>query len=699
MCQHEGERPAYCLNCRMLICDDCCVDHIEKRHELKVLGDIMAARQRELGQYKEEFLRKLEDCRSRVQALQKDSTTTMTRLEKEIETQMASLCHDINGTLTAARDELVKSLTQILSHIDAESKCESLRAEEEQTSMLVTNHKYLELINLAQVSVQHKFQGHHLVFSALTAQIADVKDKYEAYIKDSHDALAVLQMWIKRSEGKLTDRQKKKLTLIQDNEDVTYQQRQRIKAMVATNVGLLNESTALKDLRIELRNRVQMLQQQIATLQTELKSLEEKQLAADEKLKVLKQNIKDRQEESHSLEHIYMMKKELLRDIERQLAAIVENPSHAVSRPNPNPSSGPAMTPTSMTPMTPPVSSTGSMGSWTSASSMTAGSIVSGTSSVGGTAEQRTQAIVKKAKEELQVAQVQQEQLMLQSKFVHCFDPKTNVIYIYHIEASKIFRLSAKDSHIATNHDSVQIKNQICLSGGFDATAIQFVKATYMIEVVNNEVIEKSQRANMNVAKSQHKLVALTTNIVYSLGGKNQEEKCLNVCERFDIAANKWTRTANMNERKFYVSAASLNCVSLYVFGGYNGAAVNTIEELHPNVEDRWKILKLASATGWTPRDETASFQRSENEILVFGGIDTSGGCTDEVYSLDVKARTLTRCEHSLAKREWFTIRSTSRCNDLVYIFGYFTKDLHVYSLSARSWSLIPEAQWHYSKP
>ena len=193
--------------------------------------------------------------------------------------------------------------------------------------------------------------------------------------------------------------------------------------------------------------------------------------------------------------------------------------------------------------------------------------------------------------------------------------------------------------------------------------------------------------------------MALTTNIVYSLGGKNQEDKCLNVCERFDVSANHWTRTANLNERKFYVSAAALSCAALYVFGGYNGTPVNTIEELRPAVEDRWRIVKLATAAGWTPRDETACIQKSENEILVFGGIDTTGGCTDEVYSLDVKARTLTRCEKSLGKREWFTMRSPVRYLDSIYIFGYFVKDIHIYSLTTHTWSVMPEAHWHHSKP
>ncbi len=267
-------------------------------------------------------------------------------------------------------------------------------------------------------------------------------------------------------------------------------------------------------------------------------------------------------------------------------------------------------------------------------------------------------------------------------------------LLIYHIESKTIFNVSGKDVELPTNYDSVQIGNKIILSGGFDPVNIEFLRTTQQIEVVKNSLIQRTARQNMKLPRSQHKLVALSSRIIYCMGGKNKKDRYMSSCERFDVESDTWSEAAPLNEAKFYIAAASFNCSHIYVFGGCgHKGALSTIEMLRVE-ENKWHVVKLAGGDKWAARDEGACFQSSSNEILVFGGIIGNDAGTDEVYTFNVEKNTLTRNKNRLQAREWFTMRSPVRLEDTMYIFGYYAKDIHTYSFGKRSWERINEEVW-----
>lgn len=294
----------------------------------------------------------------------------------------------------------------------------------------------------------------------------------------------------------------------------------------------------------------------------------------------------------------------------------------------------------------------------------------------------------------IELARIHEEHSFMQSKFIHFYDVKLATLLIYHIESKTIFNVSGKDVELPTNYDSVQIGNKIILSGGFDPVNIEFLRTTQQIEVVKNSLIQRTARQNMKLPRSQHKLVALSSRIIYCMGGKNKKDRYMSSCERFDVESDTWSEAAPLNEAKFYIAAASFNCSHIYVFGGCgHKGALSTIEMLRVE-ENKWHVVKLAGGDKWAARDEGACFQSSSNEILVFGGIIGNDAGTDEVYTFNVEKNTLTRNKNRLQAREWFTMRSPVRLEDTMYIFGYYAKDIHTYSFGKRSWERINEEVW-----
>jgi len=281
--------------------------------------------------------------------------------------------------------------------------------------------------------------------------------------------------------------------------------------------------------------------------------------------------------------------------------------------------------------------------------------------------------------------EIQEKLKSMESNFVSFYNDKQNFLCIYHIELKRVIKFTDKDNSFRVNYDSVQMKNKMYVAGGFDSLKIDFIKTTIQIEITPDFTLQKQSKADMIYAKSQHKLVAFTPELIYSLGGKNRQDKFMKTCEIYNVKKDTWTEGPHMSQGKSFIAATAFQCSSIYTFGGLSKVALNTIESLHPNAENTWKIIKLASST-WTAREEAAAVQISQREILVFGGINTQTGSTDECFVFDVDKIELTKSKDSLKKKEWFASRNATRCNKNIYIFGFHSNDLHIYENG--TWSI-----------
>eukprot|EP00826_Nyctotherus_ovalis_P008938 TRINITY_DN1232_c0_g3_i2.p1 TRINITY_DN1232_c0_g3~~TRINITY_DN1232_c0_g3_i2.p1 ORF type:complete len:651 (+),score=206.56 TRINITY_DN1232_c0_g3_i2:201-2153(+) len=296
-----------------------------------------------------------------------------------------------------------------------------------------------------------------------------------------------------------------------------------------------------------------------------------------------------------------------------------------------------------------------------------------------------------------------QVKLAFDSHMLYIFDQKLITLFVYNFTLKFIFKFNVRDFKIASNCSCVQVGDDFYVSGGFDTYNVQFSKSTQKISFKSEQDLSTEKKAEMSMGKSQHKLVMLNLSYIYSLGGKSKDKKFLNMCERYDMNNNKWENGPALSEAKLNVGATSMNGCAIYAFGGFKGVYCATIEVLDLNTDskdkNKWKAIKLGNANGWAARNEVGCFQCSDREILVFGGIDITGGCNDEIFKFDVKDKTIAKTAWRLSKKEWFTMATPVRIKDDVYVAGFFGNEIHMYSPNdsdpnASVWSMATTKDW-----
>ncbi len=280
---------------------------------------------------------------------------------------------------------------------------------------------------------------------------------------------------------------------------------------------------------------------------------------------------------------------------------------------------------------------------------------------------------------------------------LHFYDPKTCYMYIYNLKSRKVFPVGPKELSIYRNHDSVQIGNRIFVHGGLDPATALYGRETFRIELIEDQdKVSIKQLSSANVPRSQHTLVVFDADTIYAVAGRNQDEKCLKVCERFGIVANSWSMAPPLNEKKILVAGTALFGVALYVFGGFTDRLINTVETLRPREETGWTMIKLKGE--WKARHEMGCFQRGEDEIVLFGGIDSDKGGSEEVLLFSQKRGTIEKTAERLKKGDWFQMRTPVKHEEKVYVVGQLARDIHVYDQEKRTWDIVEEKDWEIAK-
>ncbi len=103
--------------------------------------------------------------------------------------------------------------------------------------------------------------------------------------------------------------------------------------------------------------------------------------------------------------------------------------------------------------------------------------------------------------------------------------------------------------------------------------------------------------SELNQARSQAALVSVSvrldkknerTDLLYVFGGHDQI-RCLNSCEVYNVAEDKWTVIANMHEAKRGCGAAAHDkSNSVYIVGGTNGSMSLKTVEVYNVLTQKW---------------------------------------------------------------------------------------------------------------
>jgi len=279
---------------------------------------------------------------------------------------------------------------------------------------------------------------------------------------------------------------------------------------------------------------------------------------------------------------------------------------------------------------------------------------------------------------------------------LYVYETNFQVLIVYNFNMEKSVSIDAKDYGMVSNYGAVQVRNDFYAAGGFDTATVKFSRRLIKISFINFEEIKKESKKDMILGKSQHKLIQLDRKTLYSLGGKSRNANYVAECERYDIEEDKWNPAPNLNEAKLNVAATSFNHVLIYAFGGNRGKISNLVERLDArDLSLGWKVLKFNGAVNAVAREEAGCFQISTDWILIFGGIESSTGCTDEVFIMDVVRNEITKHKNKLCKKEWFAMRTPIRIAEgLIFTIGNFGLDLHVYDKVSMGWGMIEETSW-----
>ena len=223
-----------------------------------------------------------------------------------------------------------------------------------------------------------------------------------------------------------------------------------------------------------------------------------------------------------------------------------------------------------------------------------------------------------KKEEKFQIKELSRMKCISRNNYLYSFDSKRlNILIIYDIilNTTQKIKLPFK---IGVLHASVQLLNEIFVCGGEKSWRI-----TYVIDLENREI---NMRGNLNVGRSNHKLVSLITTSKHTkyiaIGGLGYNAQLLNSCEKYSQFSNKWTAIAPLNTPKYKVSACNFRNSYIYIFGGEISGGINTqdIELLDlQHLRDGWKLININN-NPLKVMNSAFSIQIETNEILIFGG-------------------------------------------------------------------------------
>src|SRR5713226_10201813 len=109
---------------------------------------------------------------------------------------------------------------------------------------------------------------------------------------------------------------------------------------------------------------------------------------------------------------------------------------------------------------------------------------------------------------------------------------------------------------------------------------------------------------------------------IYALGGGPPFR---NTVERYDPKTNIWTSLSPMPTARAALAAATGQCplpkadlVCVYAIGGFNGAALTTVEAYDPSTDTWQAVASLPSPQAGTPGAATGL----DGKIYLMGGVD-----------------------------------------------------------------------------
>jgi len=218
----------------------------------------------------------------------------------------------------------------------------------------------------------------------------------------------------------------------------------------------------------------------------------------------------------------------------------------------------------------------------------------------------------------------------------------------------------------------LQITDRIFITGGNTSvsTTSEYIEKT-------NCLISKS---NMNYGRHAHKMIAISNNNFWAIGGHNGNV-ALAYCEEYSISENKWNILPSLNTARYY-SGTILSGGFVYAIGGCSSNG--TIERIDIKLKDKWNLVVINSNEININYYITA-FSISDNEVMIF----TSGSSDAGIYN--IQKGIIKKCEFSIMSDYYYhnspALIDSNACilgsNGHIHKYSIPDKKLEEYKFSA----------------
>lgn len=246
--------------------------------------------------------------------------------------------------------------------------------------------------------------------------------------------------------------------------------------------------------------------------------------------------------------------------------------------------------------------------------------------------------------------------------------------------------------------DTVILKNMIYFTGGGTASPEEYYQIMIRVTITDKKDLISDKLANMNTARANHAMTALTKNLLYVVGGSNINGD-LTSCEEYNIAYNKWREIAQLNEKKKWVSLCAFEEKALFVFGGAlnsTGKPTDSIESLDAShsASKYWNVIKLEKGKEiWPKCLFIGCLQISSNCILLFGGVwnaTEQKGC----FLFNPEKKTIEKTTQLASPDAFYRSKPGIIKDTTIAIVGSKEEDLHTYDRKGNKWTYMMKKTW-----
>ena len=202
-------------------------------------------------------------------------------------------------------------------------------------------------------------------------------------------------------------------------------------------------------------------------------------------------------------------------------------------------------------------------------------------------------------------------------------------ISLFNINAPRVAILSlANKEELPYSHSLIVTPNSlILLSGGVYMSNGTITNVTYSFDTSS---VSLASLAPMNVKRVGHSLVFAckqenSEGEIYAIGGRVDQTVRTKLCERYNVAENKWERIANLNHARSRCAAANFDNKFIYAFFGTDSFDNNVTSIERYSIElNHWDLINAVNTLPGLEVTFAGACQINKNQIILLGGFSES---------------------------------------------------------------------------